>query len=247
MTSGDLFGLHSSARKITTDAGLLVYPAPLPLPDMMLPSHSWQGDMVVRRWIVSDPFHVAGVRQYRSGDTMKSVNWKATARYGHMMVHKYDTTSDHRLVILLNMQVSESMWKAVTDPDLVEKGISFASTLAGYAARNGIPVGFGTNGYTLDKPKEPVKTEIRGGSAQLEFLLETMAKLVTECCCSFDDLLEAENADNKRKPPADYLIITPYVCEKIDRQIQQLRRSGNAVELLHLRHEAAAGEQEAVS
>jgi Uncharacterized conserved protein (some members contain a von Willebrand factor type A (vWA) domain) len=68
MTAGDLFGFASTARRIELGFELIVYPKPLLPEEWDLPTHSWMGEAVVRRWIVDDPFLIAGTREYRYGD-----------------------------------------------------------------------------------------------------------------------------------------------------------------------------------
>ena len=55
-----------------------------------MPSRKWQGDVLVKRWIMPDPFLVGGLREYRAGDPMRSVHWGASARTGRMQVKTYD-------------------------------------------------------------------------------------------------------------------------------------------------------------
>lgn len=151
LTCGDLFNIYSHAVQLELEATLLVFPRLLDLEELSLPSHSWQGDHIVRRWIVSDPFIVAGVREYRAGDPLNRINWKATARTGELQVHHDDYTAQHRLMVLLNFDVSEEMWSAVTDPELIEHGISLAASLAQLTIQRGIETGFACNGYAVDQ------------------------------------------------------------------------------------------------
>ena len=101
--------------KLRSYGELLVYPKPALVPIHELPYHSWQGDQSVRRWIISDPFIIAGVRGYQAGDTYKQINWKATAKTGTLQVHQYDFTADRRLMIYLNVDDAEGMWRSVTE------------------------------------------------------------------------------------------------------------------------------------
>jgi uncharacterized protein (DUF58 family) len=234
MTGGDLFGFRRRSVPVKLDFELLVYPKPLPLSELRLPSHSWQGDYVVRRWIVEDPFTIAGVRDYQSSDSMRSVNWKATARAGKLQVHRRDFTADHRLMICVNVEVSENMWDAVTDPELIERGLSYAATIAQHGILHGMETGFGSNGYTSDRPKETVRVQPRNGRYQLVTLLETMAKMEIARSLPFDAFLEEEVRAGTTN--TDFILITPFVNEKIERQLRLLRLRGNAVEIMPLNH-----------
>jgi len=52
LTARSITGNVSAMKDETTDAKLYVFPRTLTLSEMNLPSHSWQGDRVVRRWIL---------------------------------------------------------------------------------------------------------------------------------------------------------------------------------------------------
>ncbi|MCS7461963.1 DUF58 domain-containing protein [Paenibacillus doosanensis] len=246
LTWGDLLGLHRSTLKLTLDAELLVYPKPAELDELQLPSHSWQGDITVRRWIVEDLFMISGVREYRYGDPLNGVNWKATARSGKLQVHQRDYTADHRLMIYLNVEDHEKMWSQVNDEPLFEYGLSCAAAIAEYAIRQGMEAGFATNAYSVDAPKEPVRVEPGSGTEQLTLLLETMAKVVVARSIPFDTLLEEEAADAYVRH-RDILIISAYVSEKMEGPIDELRRNGNAVELFLLKKPAEAEEEGAAA
>lgn len=235
ITYGDLLGMQSKTTDIKLSAELLVYPQPYPIENIPLPSHSWQGDITVKRWIVEDPFMISGIRDYRSGDPLHHINWKATARSGHLQVHKREYTADHRLLLLLNFEVTEKMWDAVTEPELIEKGISYAASISQYAISHGVETGFGCNGYTIDKPREPVKVSAMNGTDHLTAIFETMAKLVIARSIPFDTFLEQEVEAGTSN--ADILLITPFVSDKMQQQIKRLKERGNAVEILPLRED----------
>lgn len=237
MTSGDLLGIQSRAKAIKVNAQLLVYPKIMPMRQIALPSHSWQGDIVVRRWIVEDPFLISGVRDYRYGDTLNHINWKATARAGKLQVNNRDFTADHRLMIYVNFEDSEQMWDAVTEPELIEKSISIAASVSQYGISQGIETGFGCNGYIEHAPKQAVRIPPRNSREQLMAIYETMARLEIARSVPFDTLLEQDVIEGRSN--TDYLLITSYVSDNIQNQINQLKRRGNAVEILQVDKEHA--------
>ncbi|WP_199620832.1 DUF58 domain-containing protein [Paenibacillus alkalitolerans] len=228
MTAGDPFGFVTTSKRFPLSLELLVYPGTVPLADLPLPNHSWLGDIAVRRWIVEDPFLTAGVREYRPGDPLQAVNWKATARAGALQVHKKDFTADHRLMICLNLEVSETMWKAVIDPERIEQGIRYAASVAVYALNNGIETGFLCNGWMKGKPKQAVRIDPAGGTEQIRELLETMAKLELETAESMSWMLEREIS--MAATDMDFLVITCHQGDKLRENADELKRLGNGLE-----------------
>lgn len=232
MTSGDILGISNVTRRLKLKAELIVYPRPLPIEEVPLPSHSWQGDVTVRRWLHPDPFMFAGIRDYQYGDTFKDINWKATARSGKMVVNQRDFTADHRLMIYVNVEVTEGMWADVTDIDLVEQAIVYAASIAQHAISLGIETGFGINGYSADVPNVPVRIEPAGGGGQLHFILENMAKLVIARSSAFDLFLQVDAEAGVSN--TDFVLITTHVSERMQREIERLKENGNAVDIVPL-------------
>lgn len=191
MTSGDFLGLAETNQTVEVSAELLVYPKLVSMDDMPLPSNSWQGDYSVRRWIVDDPFVLAGVREYASGDSLNMLNWKATARTGELQVNKNDYTTDYHLMIYINFDLMEDNWMPITNEPLLETAISYAASIAEYAISQGITTGFGCNAYLTDpnervrEIKEPVRIAPETGPGHLRYLWETMAKIKMDRSMNF--------------------------------------------------------------
>lgn len=233
LTCGDLFGHYNKSRRQSFDNELIVYPSPLPGEELRIPSQSWQGDVTVRRWIAPDPFMVAGAREYRAGDSLKDINWKATARTGALQVHQHDYTADQRLMLLINIEDHERMWGTVQETARVELAIRYAAGLAQYTLSQGIETGFGTNARQEEGPRQPVRIEPRSGADQLTALYEQMARLVIEPGAAFYTMLEDEAELAERT--YDYLLMTAFVSEQMEAAIERLRRNGHRVEVLDLK------------
>lgn len=232
MTAGDPLGLVRVTRQFPLSLELLVYPSTVDMREIPLPSHSLLGDLLVKRWIVEDPFLISGVREYRSGDSFRSVNWKATARTGTLQVHRRDFTADHRLMICLNVETSGSMWGVATDPERIELGIRYAATIAAHAVAGGIQTGLLSNGRVADAVQGPVYLPPLGGALQHEDILTKLAKLQLKSSANMAYLLneELERAVTR----TDYLIITCHREDKLHQAVDQLKQRGHGVEWLEI-------------
>ncbi|MBQ4899686.1 DUF58 domain-containing protein [Paenibacillus sp. Marseille-P2973] len=232
LTTGDPLGIVAKVLKFELNLELLVYPRILALEELPLPNHSWLGNLAVRRWIVEDPFLTSGIREYRSGDTLKSINWKATAKTGVMQVHQRDYTADHRLVICLNVESSETMWRNILNPERIELGIRYAASVAGYALQNGIETGFLCNGRLKGGSKDPIRLEPSADGGQLEWLLDTLARVELDRSVSMTRLLEEELEADTRE--TDFLIISCHQGETLLIQAELLERNGNGIEWMDI-------------
>ena len=242
LSAGDLFGVASHSSRLSFDLELLVYPLPLAYEDMNLPSHSWQGEVTVKRWIVEDPFLTAGTREYRYGDSMKGVNWSATARSGKLQVNQHDYTADHRLLIVLNVEDHEGMWDAVNDVELVERGISMAAGLAQHAIEQGMEVGFAANAPTGLEPGKPIRSEVSGGMPHLTDLYELMARMLVERLMPMHELLYT--LKDELEDRTDIVLLSPYESGKLAEAVDSLRAQGHAVTSIRIEPLAADRREE---
>ena len=241
MTAGDLFGFASTARRIELGFELIVYPKPLLPEEWDLPTHSWMGEAVVRRWIVDDPFLIAGTREYRYGDPLKGINWKASARTGKLQVHKRDYSADHRLMIVLNVEDHEGMWSVATDDELVEYGLSAAAGMARHAVENGLEAGFAANAAEAGRAGEeqPAYVEPDAGQPHLMAIFESMARLKTERLLPLHELLAL--IGERLVSRTDIAVLTSYENERIAEAARNLEQQGHAVRILQLRLPERAG------
>lgn len=236
MVSGDLFGLGQAARQLNLNAELSVYPRLLGEAEMDAPTQRWQGDVLMKRWIMPDPYLINGIREYSVGDTMRDIHWKATARTGKLQVKTHDFTAQPKLLIYLNIQPDEKLWSELGEEDkrLAEYGISLAATLAARALSQGMEVGFFCNGAVLGT-KNPVRVLPQSGEGQFTVLMEAMARLALLRTLSFPSML-AEDADGGLTG-MDILVLSPYWSEAVELAAQNLRRRGNALAYLPLSRE----------
>lgn len=232
LTARSITGSFSAIKDETTDARLYVFPQLLTLPEMRLPSHSWQGDRVVRRWILEDPFIRSGIREYTPSDPMKNINWKASARFGALQVNQYDPTARHRLMIMLNVDTRADQWSVTPEPERVEYGICVVATILEYAFKNMIEVGFGTNGYLKELEKEPIRVEPTTGKQHHTTILEYLARLVINRSISYTTMLDRELERNPSN--TDYLLVTAVTDPSLQERIHRLRAKGNAVEIFKI-------------
>lgn len=231
VSSYDLLGISKlSVNEMPVNAVVTVYPALLDVKDILLPCHSFLGDMVVRRWIMEDPFLNAGIRSYMPTDPLKSINWKASARTGSLQVNKHDFSANTRLLVLFNVDLSEHEWGGFVESASLEYALSLCATIIKSAIENNMEVAFMSNGFnSLDKGSIS-HVESGSGEQHLYAILEALALLSFNHACSFHYLLSQLYRTGIHE--TDILIITPYIDKEIEEQIELLRYAANAVEFM---------------
>lgn len=80
------FGILTAERKVRADAEVVAYPAPTPAEQAPMHARAGAGQMPPS----GDEESLAGLREWRSGDSLRNVHWKATARAGHPIVKELE-------------------------------------------------------------------------------------------------------------------------------------------------------------
>lgn len=227
ITSGDLFNLNTNARGVDTRCTVAVYPAPVDVDDVPLPSLKYQGELVVRRYILPDTFLYGGIRDYVVGDPMKSVHWGASAATGSLKVKQHDYTASPKLLILLNVQPKEDVWGDISKDDApyIEYGIRVAASLAEKLIENGIEVGFATNGRAAHGVEETVFVAPAATYEHHQALLDTMARMEVVRQRSFHMFMDELPTFKEY----DVLIMSCYRSELIESAAADMAARGNSV------------------
>ncbi len=80
--SADLLGAFPRTMDDGLRESIIVFPRVLPMSDLGLPSDRPFGERKGGNRVFEDPLRIAGLREFRPGDPMRRIDWKATARSG---------------------------------------------------------------------------------------------------------------------------------------------------------------------
>lgn len=228
---GDLLNRSNVSIPSRVDARIVVYPEILKLEEMLVPVNLIQGDSIVNRWIVEDPFIVGGVREYQPSDQLGRIHWPATAKEGRLMVKKNEFTSQLSLTVILNMQSTMYEYNSVMNRDNAEYGIKTAATLIDRALAEDMPVRLCTNGYTVDDPGEAIDTGESAGREHIQGLMRILASLALKSCKDIETLLDSLGGTIER---SSIVLITPYLTKEMILQLNSLKQNMNTVKVILL-------------
>lgn len=113
LSSGDLFGIYDKTQEVAGIDRLTVFPALLPLENLVLSPEFPIGEQRSRRRISEDPNQVMGVRDYHPEDNFRRVHWPATAKTGQLQVKVYQPTSAQVLIVCLNVSTHQRYWEGI--------------------------------------------------------------------------------------------------------------------------------------
>ncbi len=234
ITTSDLLGLSGEmSKQYSIDAPLVVYPVPADKSMINLPSHNWMGDLIVRRFIMEDPFFIAGTRPYQYGDPLNRISWKATARTDSLQTYKYDHSTHSDMLIWFNAEVDPLSQMSSDDVSqkIIDFGISCCATFAETAIDNGVRVGFDSNAFS-SKGGNINCIEPLNGTAQFYTILTELARVEYGFYHSFYRFIEDKLKDSVTGK--DILLVSAFMDERLLQQAQLLREKGNFVEIFNI-------------
>lgn len=136
-----LYRKHYS-RAVGTEAEIYVYPRMTEVSEIVTMCERMLGTIQCARRLYEDPFAFRTIRNYTTDDPMKTINWKASAKTGSLMVNTYDSARSQKAMIFLDVADTGIL----KYEDLVEESIALAATLMRRLMRQNIEVGFAFNG-----------------------------------------------------------------------------------------------------
>lgn len=207
-----------------------------------------------RRSLMEDPARFLGVRDYRAGDSLRRIHWRATARSGRLQVKLFEPTVFEG--VLLAVEMGKAAFPLAPDETgvdpAVELAVTAAASLAEYVLANGQSVGLISNGgdaadrYPSDwkggsfrrledavqetearrrmPAYRPVEVEAGKGQWQHDRLRAALARLTLAPGLTLAELLAGEAPRLPRSLVV--LVITPDLGTRVGEALSALRRSG---------------------
>lgn len=158
------FGLIRKAHDIPANAQMLVYPALVPVPQVLAAEGGAPlPDRRNARASRSGEFH--GLREYREGDDPRQIHWRSSARRGRWLVREHEDDAGGRVVVKLQ-------WAEVrqeNEHQAFEQAVSMAASVGLWFLKRGYEVGLSAGQVSVGS---------RAGNQQSHALLAALA-LVT--------------------------------------------------------------------
>jgi uncharacterized protein (DUF58 family) len=226
---GDTLGLVESQEYDGLTDSVIVYPRIIPLSKLHIPSRSPQGTLRYHQPIFEDPTRVRGKREYVAGDSLRRVDWKASAATGHLQVKQYEPSIALQTTIFLGLSANDYPDKQRIDS--TELAIVIAASVANWIIANKQSVGLVTNGTdALTEKRVPQPLPARKGRTHLIHILELLSRLQSADTPAITRLLGNETA---RLPwGTTVIVVTGHVDDALFDELFQVRRRGQIVDLI---------------
>lgn len=186
LTSADLFMTCQLHHSFQPSECMYVLPKPVESRDFQLMLQQLNGEMITKRNLYEDPFELRGIREYQPFDSQKSINWKATAKTGSLMVNQKNYTAPKTVRIFLNLKDKNIL----RSNDALEYSIRIGAGLVKYLLEQGIKVAFYSNGKDVITGDAMLKSAGKGPN-HMSSILRGLARLnIEEDAICFEQLFQ---------------------------------------------------------
>jgi uncharacterized protein (DUF58 family) len=231
--SGDIFTLFTVERQHNAIDTLVIYPSIWPLTELGLPAKEPFGDVKIRRSLFTDPIKTQGIRDYQPQDRFRDVHWKATARRGSLQTKIYDPSTGMTMAVFLNVATFAKHWMGF-DPDLLERAVSVAASIANYGFQQGWGVGVYANG-SVPNSDQPIRVAPGRSPDQLAHVLEALAAVTEFATGGIDYMMLRESP--MLPWVSTIVLVTAVVTDEILIALIRLKEAGRRVVLISLANE----------
>jgi len=128
----------------------------------------------------------AGIRDYRQGDSLRHIHWRASARRGEWVVKEYEPLENAELLLVLNACTSDNLGDG--RESCFEYSVRIAASVARFAIENGHRVGLFCQGSRLFwlAPDR--------GALHYRHLLQLLAQVEADGTQAYSDTMAAAEA-----------------------------------------------------
>lgn len=214
----DLFGINKIITSYESSANIYVYPKLIIDLELNVKFKSLTGQVLTKRNIVEDPFQLRGIREYHPFDSIKAVNWTATAKTCELKVNEYDFTVSQEVIIFLNVE-KYNEWDS---ENVVEEGIRLTASIITEYLNQGMKVGLRVNGCDSITGQQINLPPIYGINQNLNFY-ESLARLdITKVSAHLSTTLKEEQVKYNKVPL--WVVVSHYFGLDLQNEIDVLRK-----------------------
>lgn len=224
LSCGDLFLRSNYIKNIRENKILYVYPKLIASEQFNVKFEKITGEIITKRHVIEDPFQLRGIRDYTNFDSMRAVNWKATARTGELKVNQYDFTSSQEILILLNFDKYNKWDSEILFEQIIRLGASFVNPYLNL----GITISLSSNGSDILSGEE-INVQSTAGIGCAAGFYEKLARInVNNKSRDFKDIITEKIGLGVKKPL--WIIISHYVGKELREQIDIAKGLGFSVQ-----------------
>jgi len=198
--SYDPFGLIYIKRDFRDTEEMVVYPHPLPMPEIVFTGLGGRQTNEVRPvGHVGETADFHSIRPYTHGDDLRRVHWKSTAHTGKLAVKEYEFHSSGAVNLILDLQ--SGIHCGNNDFSTLEASITLAASMLNYV------LGAGNQAGMLSTGEQVISLQPESGQRQMHRALEALALARDNGHTSLAQALASE--EGTRSGRCTTIVITP--------------------------------------
>ena len=151
--TSDPLGLFQVIKEVECTQKILVRPARIQLKTIPIPGLP-QGSIKINNPIYEDITMRRAISEYKDGDELKRINWRASAKFNALFTNEYENTFDAPFFVFLNLAKED--YSLNMRHEKGEKAIEIAASIINIAARLKQRCGFAAygSGFPYIKPAQ---------------------------------------------------------------------------------------------
>ena len=199
VTIRDVFGFFTFKKKISSSTSLLVYPETINLSTFKISASHQLGELLVHNSFFEDKSRVTSIREYREGDSIKSIHWKLSAKKDFPIIKNYENRGDTHAIIFIDNEAK--LFKDDVDRRIEDKAVDTALSIANYCLNQNIEI-------NLETQNAAEHINIKGKqNSDIKPFLETLARFKGNGVLQFDSIIMPKVEMLRRS--STVVIITP--------------------------------------
>lgn len=191
VVSTDVMMDTTLAKVFDVGKTITVYPAEVSSEAVEIPYRKLMGTVLTRQYSYEDPFEFRGIREYQTYDSLKDINWMASARTGELKVNIHGYTASRQVALLLNLE-KDGIWEY---EQLKEKSISMALSLACRLMEQGVAVSLLSNGRDKVSGREVIIQSGCDEGHKINIMTQLARIDMEKQPCDFESVIEQHRGE----------------------------------------------------
>lgn len=218
----DLFCIFKSIKNIHKQLDIKVYPKLYDLSNIKLCGQDSYENLINSKSGIDDFTLIKDIRKYNTGDNLKKVHWKLSAKHGELYVKNFDSVSGKECNLFMNMHIDnvQNGSNEIIEEDMVD----FSLSLTKYMINNRIKTTLFINAKEQKKMQVECKEDFLG-------IMELFLKTKSDGTFEFTSFIKS---NLKYISKGNWIgIVSIYVDDKLRNVLMNLKEMGYRVSVFY--------------
>ncbi|WP_409228306.1 DUF58 domain-containing protein [Gudongella sp. SC589] len=199
LTINDVFGLYSLKKHIKSDISILILPEISKINSFQIPAGLQSGELLVSQSAYRDKSRISALREYRDGDSIRAIHWKATSKKEVPVIKEFEARSDTYVEVFLDS--FSPHYRNDINRRIEDKAVEVAVSIIHYCLSNNISIA-----VNYENDNKHYRLEGRDYE-DLKTYLESLARYSAAGSLNLEELIH--NQSPKIQKGSSTILITP--------------------------------------